>query len=146
MKRKSTKSKQMVCHDCGTKLIREERPVEISYKGQSAMVQQPGWWCPDCGEGVLVGKDLSATEPAFVELKARVDGILTPAEVRRIRTKLKLSQRKASAILGGGPRAFQKYENGEVCISRAMSNLLRLLDTNPKLLLELEKAQTNVAA
>ena len=146
MKRKSTKSKQMVCHDCGTKLIREKRSVEISYKGQSAMVQQPGWWCPDCGEGVLVGKDLSATEPAFVELKARVDGILTPAEVRRIRTKLKLSQRKASAILGGGPRAFQKYENGEVCISRAMSNLLRLLDTNPKLLLELEKAQTNVAA
>ncbi len=64
--------------------------------------------------------------------------MLAPDEIRRIRTKLKLSQRKASALLGGGPHAFQKYEKGEVGISQAMNTLLRLLDKNPGLLRQVE--------
>ena len=140
-RKKSKKTADMRCHDCGTKLIRETRPVEYTYKGQSTMVRQPGWWCPDCGEGVLVGKDVSASEPAFIELKARVEGLLPPSEVRRIRTKLKLSQRKAGAVLGGGQNAFQKYEKGEVGVTQAMSNLLRLLDQDPRLLKKLHGAK-----
>lgn len=137
----TSESVVMRCHDCGTALVRETRAVEYPYKGQSVTVDQPAWWCPDCGEGVLTGKDFRAKEPALAELRARVDGILSPAEVRRIREKLGLSQRKAGAVLGGGPHAFQKYEKGEVGVSQAMSNLLRLLDDSPGLLLKLPKKQ-----
>ena len=37
-------------------------------------------------------------------------------------------------IRGGGKRAFQKYESGDVLPSRAISNLLRLLSNNLALL------------
>jgi HTH-type transcriptional regulator/antitoxin MqsA len=57
--------------------------------------------------------------------------------VRAIRLRLKLSQRKAGEILGGGPRSFQKYESGEVLVSRPMTQLLRLLERDPKRLKEL---------
>lgn len=141
MSRRKKTQATMRCHDCGTELIRETRPTEYTYKGHSITVEQPAWWCSDCGEGVLVGKDFRAKEPAFAALKAEVDGLLTPQEIKRIRSKLKLSQRRAGAILGGGPHAFQKYESGEVGVSQAMSNLLRLLDKNPKLLRDLDTTE-----
>jgi DNA-binding transcriptional regulator YiaG len=39
---------------------------------------------------------------------------LSPADIRRIREKLGLSQAEAGELLGGGPRAFTKYENGTI--------------------------------
>ena len=45
--------------------------------------------------------------------------------------KLGLSQTAAGEIIGGGPRAFQKYEAGDLLPSRAISSALILLDHNP---------------
>lgn len=56
---------------------------------------------------------------------------LTPADIRRIREKLRLSQVEAGEILGGGPRAFTKYENGTIKPAAAVNNILRLLDASP---------------
>ncbi|MBD1589750.1 type II toxin-antitoxin system MqsA family antitoxin [Pseudomonas typographi] len=63
-----------------------------------------------------------------------VDGLLTTHDVTRIRKKLGLSQRDASAIIAGGGNAFSKYENGTVRQSNGVDNMLRILDLNPKLL------------
>jgi len=54
-----------------------------------------------------------------------------------IRERLQLSQRRAGELLGGGPRAFQKYESGSQQVSVPMTNLLRLLAKDPKRLAEL---------
>lgn len=129
---------QRHCHECGEILVRDVRPFEIHYKGESITVDQPGWYCNGCGEGVLSGADMGKTDRDFLGLKARVDGTLSPDEVRRVRKKLGLTQKQAGLLLGGGPRAFQKYESGEVGASRAMSNLLKLLDAQPGLLQTLE--------
>jgi len=64
-------------------------------------------------------------------LKAHAEGLLEPEEIRRIRKKLGLSQTAAGEIIGGGPRAFQKYEAGDLLPSRAISSALILLDHNP---------------
>ena len=48
-------------------------------------------------------------------LKARTEGLLEPEEIRRIRKKLGLTQAAAGELIGGGPRAFQKYETGDRC-------------------------------
>jgi HTH-type transcriptional regulator/antitoxin MqsA len=80
---------------------------------------------------------MSATQGAFEDFKARVDNVLPAKEAKAIRKKLKLSQREASELLGGGPRSFQKYEAGTVRLSVAMSNLLRLLARDPTRVQEL---------
>jgi len=51
-----------------------------------------------------------------------------------------LSQRKAGELLGGGPRAFQKYESGKQAVSVPMNNLLRLLSNDPSRLHEIESS------
>jgi HTH-type transcriptional regulator/antitoxin MqsA len=100
-------------------------------------VKTQGWWCAACDEAILDGKALSERERAFLELKAEVDEVLGPAEVAAVRKRLGLSQRKAGELLGGGPRAFQKYESGKQAVSVPMSNLLRLLDHDPRRLREI---------
>ena len=134
-------SKTITCHACGSGMTRDVRPDTVTYKGQSTRIEQPGWYCRKCDEVVLDGPDSAVTERAFVHLKAEVDGILTPQEVARIREKLGLSQRKAGALLGGGPRSFQKYESGTDWVTRSMANLLRLLDRDPSRLGELVAAR-----
>lgn len=74
-------------------------------------------------------------------LKARVDGLPDPQEVRRIRRKLGLTQERAGQVIGGGPRAFQKYETGDLLPSRAISSALALLDHDPSALKVLLKRQ-----
>lgn len=59
---------------------------------------------------------------------------LTPSDIKRIRGKLGLSQVQAGDLLGGGVRAFQKYESGTITPTAATVNLLRILDENPKAL------------
>lgn len=131
-------SETMVHPETGEKLIRGMRPFKVRYEGRERTVDLPGWYPAKKGaEGLHVGDDMDAADRALVELKAEVQGVLKPDEVRAIRLRLKLSQRKAGEILGGGPRSFQKYESGEVLVSRPMTQLLRLLARDPKRLKEL---------
>lgn len=98
-----------------------------------------GRWCDRCGEAVFEGDALQKRERAFLELRAKVEGVLSPDRVAAIRERLKLSQRRAGEILGGGPRAFQKYESGTQQVSVPMTNLLRLLERDPRRLGELAR-------
>jgi len=103
-------------------------------------IRQPAWWCEDCGEGVLDPGDAKIADVAFATVKADVEGLMTPAQVAAARKRLGLSQRKAGEILGGGARAFQRYESGAVVVSRPMANLLRLLVRDPRRLREIVDA------
>ena len=62
---------------------------------------------------------------------------MTADEIRGIRRRLGLSQVEAGKVLGGGPRAFTKYEAGTTKPSRSTVQLLRILDSNPSLLNQL---------
>ena len=59
---------------------------------------------------------------------------LSPAEIRAIRERLDLTQVRAGEIIGGGPRAFAKYEAGTVTPSASVITLLLLLNENPQAL------------
>jgi HTH-type transcriptional regulator / antitoxin MqsA len=129
--------KTQPCPECGGLMRYEKHDDVLTYKGKSHTIKTLGWWCTKCDEAILTGEPLVAHEKAFQQLKTEVDGVLGPSEVARIRAKLGLSQRKASELLGGGPRAFQKYESGTQALSVAMSHLLRLLAKDPSRLREL---------
>jgi HTH-type transcriptional regulator/antitoxin MqsA len=118
-------------------MVHERRSDPIEYQGRKRTLKTLGWWCSKCDEAIFDGKALRAREKALLELKAEVDGVLGPKEVADARERLGLSQRKAGELLGGGPRAFQKYESGTQAVSVPMSRLLTLLANDPKRLREL---------
>ena len=120
-----------VCPETGAPLHRDVRPLNIAYKGGSLTVEMPGWYGDQTAESVHTAEDMKVSDRALNHLKARVEGLLEPAEIRRIRKRLRLTQEQAGELIGGGPRAFQKYEMGDLLPSRAISSALRLLDYNP---------------
>ena len=130
-----------ICPNTGAEMHRDVRPLTLTYKGQSITFDMPGWYCDDCEEGIHTGKDMKISDRMLNLLKARSEGLLEAKEIRRIRKKLGLSQEVAGKLIGGGRRAFQKYESGDLLPSRAVISTLVLLDRYPAGLGELRKRQ-----
>lgn len=129
----------MVSPETGETLHRDVRPFVVSYKGRTKTIDLPGYYPADGDDGVHVGDDMEASDAALRTLKEEVEGIPSPATIRRVRKKLKLSQREAGGILKVGESAFDKYERGLVEPSGPTSQLLRLLDRHPELVEELRR-------
>ncbi|HTQ72290.1 MAG TPA: type II TA system antitoxin MqsA family protein, partial [Acidocella sp.] len=102
----------MASPETGELLTRGVRPFTLSYKGHSVTVGLPGYYPDGEGDGVHVRDDMAAADVALRALKERVDGVPSPATIKRVRAKLKLSQRAAGAVFRVGPSAFDKYERG----------------------------------
>jgi HTH-type transcriptional regulator/antitoxin MqsA len=116
---------------------RDARRMTLDYRGESVTFDMPGWYC---------GEDMKVSDRMLNRLKARGEGLLEPEEIRRIRKKLGLSQAAAGEMIGGGPRAFQKYEAGDLLPSRAITSALVLLDRDPSALHVLEARQRKAPA
>jgi len=132
--------------ETGAKLRRDMRPFTLTYKGESVTFDMPGWYGDRPEEGVFEPEDMKVSDRMLNRLKARVEGLLEPADIRRIRKKLNLTQQKAGQVIGGGPRAFQKYETGDLLPSRAVSSVLALLDHDPAALAVLKARQAKSTA
>lgn len=126
------------CPIDGAPMHRDERPVTLSYRGLEETVILPGWYCSECGESVHNGEEMKISDRALRNLKAKDSGVFLPETIRAIRTHLKLSQVRASELIGGGPRSFQKYESGEIAPSQAICRMLYLLAKHPEMIQELQ--------
>jgi HTH-type transcriptional regulator/antitoxin MqsA len=127
-----------ICDICGGRAERfENTDFPIEHRGLKAIARNlSGIRClekEDCGE--------IAFDAASAEVYGKVgDGLVIDArkkvggEIRRIRKRLGLSQKKAAALTGGGHNALSRYETGEVEPMAAVVNLFRLLDADPNLL------------
>lgn len=124
--------------ETGAPLRRGVRPMTLIYKGESITFDMPGWYGDNPDEGLFDPEDMKVSDRALNRLKVRAEKLLEPEEIRRIRRKLRLNQVRAGELIGGGPRAFQKYEAGDLLPSRAVSSALTLLDHNPEALQVLE--------
>jgi HTH-type transcriptional regulator/antitoxin MqsA len=141
----STESAVMTSPDTGERLTRGVRRFTVTYKEQSITVDLPGWYPNGDGDGVLVGDDMAAADAALRALKERIDGLPSPATIRRVRAKLKLSQRAAGMAFKVGANAFDKYERGLIEPSGPTVQLLWLLDRHPELIGDLLQPTRSVA-
>lgn len=133
----------MKCPVCGAaQLVRDTRDIEYTYKGEITVIQAvTGEFCPACAESVL---DASESDRVMKEMRAfckQVNAaIVDPQFIAGVRKKLKLDQREAAEIFGGGINAFSRYENGKTKPPLALVKLLKVLDRHPDLLSEVRAA------
>lgn len=129
------------CPECGASSpVHDTRDVPYVYKDQATTIPAvSGHFCDTCGE-VTMDKDAVDRYSALVGAFQRsIDGALVeldPTFILTVRRRLKLDQREAGAIFGGGANAFSRYENGKTRPPVALVKLLRLLDRHPELLAE----------
>lgn len=111
----------------GQVLSRKVRMQTVAFGSLSAEVEVPGWYPEDDSDSIHSGRDLAKKEEVFQELREAYG-----KRVRQIRKDLKLTQVEAGKIVGGGPRAFQKYERGVMAPSEAAIGLLEILSIDPE--------------
>lgn len=133
---KADKSKTNTCPACGHQMRLATRTKKVTYKHHASGVPVEAYWCANCDEVILPGNAISMLAKERARLKALDEAVLAPEDVKHIRQDLHLTQEQAGVVLGGGKRAFQKYESGEATPSQAISILLRLLENDPKRLKE----------
>ncbi len=111
----------------GQVLRRDARVQTVSVGSMSREVEVPGWYPEDDGDSIHSGAELQALDRAYLELRAAY-----AARVKAVRKKLGLTQEEAGRIIGGGRRAFQKYESGTTPPSEAAVGLIEILDRHPE--------------
>ena len=133
----------MKCPKCGAaKLIHDTRDMPYAYKGEETTIPAvTGDYCPACGEAVLDMAESARTSTLLLEFNKQVNGaIVDPSFIVGVRKKLRLDQREAAEIFGGGVNAFSRYENGKTKPPLALVKLLKVLDRHPDLLEEIKAA------
>ncbi|ODS64966.1 MAG: antitoxin [Arenimonas sp. SCN 70-307] len=130
----------MKCPSCGAStLLRDTRGLAHRYKGRTTQIPKvSGDWCPACGE-VVLGLEEAKRVGAFVDTFNREvnASLVDPDFIAGVRRKLRLDQREAAALFGGGVNAFSRYETGKAKPPVALVKLLEVLDRHPELLEEI---------
>lgn len=133
----------MRCPACGAvELIHDTRDVPYTYKGETTTIQGvTGDFCPACAESILDADESERVMKEMREFARQVNAaIVDPQFIASVRKKLKLDQREAAEIFGGGVNAFSRYENGKTKPPLALVKLLKVLDRHPELLNEVRAA------
>ncbi|SOY51337.1 type II TA system antitoxin MqsA family protein [Cupriavidus taiwanensis] len=103
--------------------------------------QVRGEFCSACGQYLT---DFEKSDRVMKRMNAfnrEVNAaFVDPAYIVSVRKKLRLDQREAGEIFGGGVNSFSRYETGKTKPPLALIKLLKLLDHHPELLAEVRAA------
>ena len=133
----------MKCPVCGAaELIRDTRDLPYTYKGETTLIQAvTGDYCPSCAESILDAAESNRVMKEMRGFSKQVNAaIVDPQFIACVRKKLKLDQREAAELFGGGVNAFSRYENGKTKPPLALVKLFKVLDRHPDLLSEVRAA------
>lgn len=133
----------MKCPACGAaELAQETRDMPYVYKGEQTIIASvQGDYCSSCDEIILDDAEARRVNAAMHDFNKQVNlSSVDPVFVAAVRKKLKLDQKEAGDIFGGGVNAFSRYENGKAKPPVALVKLLKLLDKHPELLQEIRAA------
>ena len=127
------------CPMCFTGVLRDGvRKQTVNYRGHVYKHSARGAFCNHCDDGGAAHDPRE--EKAWAAFRDRVDAE-DAKHLANVRRKLKLTQKEAAEITGGGPNAFSRYERGTAKPLAAVINLFRLLEKHPELLEELKGAR-----
>ena len=86
----------------------------------------------------MSGEESDLLQGRANEFKARVNAErVDPTFIISVRKKLKLTQKEAGEVFGGGTNAFSRYEKGSSQPHPSTVKLLQVLDRHPELLREI---------
>jgi len=128
------------CAVCGAEALEERHGTFVFHWPQGAPAASSAFddatWlvCGECGEEELPPELIARIEAE----RYRLEGLLSPAELKQVRSRVGLSQREMARLLGVGEKTYTRWELGLSSQTKSMDNLVRLADQHPEVLLEIE--------
>jgi len=113
--------------ETGKVLRRDVRSQTVVVGSLARTIDVPGWYPDDDSDAIHSGTDLKAMDETYKALREDY-----AARVKAVRKRLGLTQEEAGVIIGGGKRAFQKYESGRTPPSDAAVGLIEVLARHPE--------------
>ena len=122
-----------ICFFCNKgKFTKKVKNKVYKYKEKKIVIKNYiTFVCNYCRESIVAKESLKSSRKILKDHQRKVDGLLTSEEIKRIRNKFGLTQKKFSEILDIGEKNFTRYENGYVSQPRSIDRNLRALDANP---------------
>jgi HTH-type transcriptional regulator/antitoxin MqsA len=111
--------------ETGETLRRGERKMKVRVGPFAEEVTVGGWYPQGDGDAIHSGVDLAV----FEEARKRLAGLYA-THLRASRKRWRLTQEQAGRLIGGGKRAFQKYESGKALPTEAAVGLIELLNAD----------------
>ena len=134
--------KRVICFECKKEsVVQKSGDYETTYidrDGESRPLLVPNvtWLeCEECGDVTLDHRAMSAIESARREAL----GLLTPAEIRNFRLRLRKTQMAMSELLGVGEKTLCRWESGSFQQSEAFDRYLRLVMADESILYTLQQ-------
>lgn len=110
------------CNGCTEEVLVTER-VPIGEDGDSFEVEIPLVKCGECG----IAMPDARAETLRHAAACRHLGILSPEEVRAVRSSLKMTRKTFSEAFAIPPASMERWENGRLYQNKSSDNLLRAL-------------------
>lgn len=127
------KSQCPICGQCA--VISTSDPYKVEFRDSSYAVTGFTYdVCTDCGEELFASGQVDAIHSAAVAMAREAQGLLTPGQIRQLRTDLSLRQKDLEEILGVGPKSVTRWEKGTVFQSAVADRFMRKLWQHPEIL------------
>jgi HTH-type transcriptional regulator / antitoxin MqsA len=119
-----------VCGSGSVELVRDR--IDFSIGQRSTSIEADRFRCGSCGESFYTPEQADAAQTNAARQMREEDGLLPPDRIVAIRKQYGLTQIQLEQLLGVGPKTVVRWERGTVFQSRAIDELLRIIDRFPE--------------
>ena len=127
----------MNCYRCGAVMHEKTAMLPGEYAGEKFEVTTRAMVCPKCGYKTLHASQMNEYMTRLADRYRKKQSLLTAGEIRRIRTRLGMSQEEFARYLGVGSASVKRWELGKAQ-DRSSDELIRIKSS-------LERAEQNLA-
>jgi HTH-type transcriptional regulator/antitoxin MqsA len=120
------------CVLCGEDKVHEctgKRTVNVG--SYSLELDDTFMHCEACGENYHSAVQSKVFDELVIESRRRHEGLLSGADIRRIRNSLALSQAQLEDAMGIGPKTLVRWEKNLGVQSKAIDDVFRLIELDP---------------
>lgn len=96
------------------------------YKGVIVNVEEKVPICKKCGNELVIENVENENLKRIYDKYRQIENIITPEEIKKLRSKYNISQRELTAILNLGKMTINRYEHGSLP-TKSQSDYLKLL-------------------
>lgn len=124
----------MLCTNCfDAEFVTVKKPYKIKINGVEREISDiEREECPECGETIFTQSQAIALDRKRVELEFGSKSLLTPYQLKLLRSILNLTLEQISEMLHIGKNSYGRWERGESEITPSMSLLIHnLIDRMP---------------